>query len=48
MLSSSAEPSRWPEEKLHQAVVQHRGRPRQGQAGDLAGGTQESRAGAVQ
>lgn len=30
-LFSAAEPSGWPEEKLRQAVFQHRGRPDQGQ-----------------
>lgn len=43
-----AEPSSWTEEKLHQAVIQHCGRPHQGQAWDLPGGTQEQREGAVQ
>lgn len=43
-----AKPSSWAEEKLHQAVFQHRGWPHQGKAGDLPGGAQEQRARAVE
>lgn len=43
-----AEPSSRTEEKLHQAVFQHCGRPHQSKTGDLTGSAQKQRARAVQ